>query len=114
MTDAVSKSSPMESLLADVLLYGSCVASATIGLGLSLAWIDSRFGTHNLAIFPSISIVTVGIALFILLPVLRVALMLAVFLRERDYRFGIIAALVLTIIFLGCVVGARTTSLVAQ
>jgi hypothetical protein len=108
------RSSPMESLLAGVLLHGSWVASATIGLGLALAWIDSRFGTHNLAILPGISIVTVGIALFILLPVLRVALMLIVFLRERDYRFGIIAALVLTIILLGCALGARTTSLVAH
>lgn len=104
----------MESLLAGVLLYGSWIASATIALGLSLAWIDSRFGTHHPVIFPGISIVTLGIALFILLPVLRVVLMMVVFLRERDYRFGIIAALVLTIIVLGCAVGAHTTSLVAH
>ena len=110
MKNTVLISSPLESLLAGVLLYGSWVASATIGLGLALAWIDSRFGTHHLAILSSASIVTVGIALFILLPVLRVALMLVVFLREGDYRFGIIAALVLTIIFLGCAVGARMSA----
>jgi uncharacterized membrane protein len=42
------------------------------------------------------------------LPVLRVTLMLIVFLRERDYRFGAIAALVLTFIVLGFVLGAGT------
>ena len=34
---------------------------------------------------------TIGIALLLLLPVLRVVLMLIVFLRKRDYRFSAIA-----------------------
>jgi hypothetical protein len=34
--------------------------------------------------------------------------MLIVFVRERDYRFGLIAALVLAIIVLGLAVGMRT------
>jgi uncharacterized membrane protein len=55
-------------------------------------------------------IATVGIALFILLPTLRVLLMLLVFLRERDYRFTAIAALVLAIILLGFAVGMRPTT----
>lgn len=86
----------MESLLAAVLEYGSWVASAAIALGLLLATIDSQLGTR---------IATAGIALFILLPVLRVALMLVLFLRRRDYRFSAIAGLVLAIIFLGYVLG---------
>jgi len=51
-------------------------------------------------------IVTTGIVLFILLPVLRLMLMFGVFLRERDYRFSAIAALVLLIVAAGCVAGA--------
>ena len=43
----------------------------------------------------AVAIVRSGIALFILLPALRVLLMVVVFVRERDYRFGAIAALVL-------------------
>jgi uncharacterized membrane protein len=43
----------------------------------------------------------VGVALFIFLPVARVALMFAFFLRERDYVFTAIAALVLAIIGTG-------------
>jgi len=37
-------------------------------------------------------------------------LMLIVFVRERDYRFGLIAALVLAIIAFGVVVGMHTPS----
>jgi uncharacterized membrane protein len=50
-------------------------------------------------------IATMGIALFILLPTLRVLLMLVVFIRERDFRFAFIAGLVLAMILLGIVVG---------
>jgi len=50
-------------------------------------------------------IITAGILLFIVLPVLRVLLMLIVFVRERDFRFGAIAMLVLAIILLGSVLG---------
>ena len=51
-------------------------------------------------------IITAGILLLIVLPVLRVFLMLIVFVRERDFRFGAIAMLVLAIILLGSVLGA--------
>jgi uncharacterized membrane protein len=51
-------------------------------------------------------VVTIGIALFILLPVMRLILMLGVFLHQRDYRFSAIAALVLVIVAAGLVVGA--------
>jgi len=44
--------------------------------GVCLALIDSRFGTRNLAVLPNMRIATLGIGLFILLPVLRVLLML--------------------------------------
>jgi uncharacterized membrane protein len=47
----------------------------------------------------------VGVALFIVLPAARVALMLLIFLRERDYAFSLISALVLTIIAAGFLLG---------
>jgi uncharacterized membrane protein len=53
----------------------------------------------------STRIVTAGIALLIVLPVLRVLLMLVVFVRERDFRFSAIAMLVLAIMLLGSVLG---------
>jgi uncharacterized membrane protein len=86
----------LEGVLANVLQYGTWVASATIVAGLALALTGSRMGVQG---------ITIGIALFIMLPVLRVAVMLAVFLLERDYRFSAIAATVLTIICVGFALG---------
>jgi uncharacterized membrane protein len=90
----------MERLLAGLLRYGTWLASAIIGVGLAVSLRGS--------LPPGMRIITIGIALFILLPSLRVLLMLIVFVRERDYRFGLIAALVLAIIVLGLAVGMRT------
>jgi hypothetical protein len=103
----------LERLLAVLLHYGSWLASAAIGLGFALAWVDSHIRTHNLAILPNMLFATIGIALFILLPSLRVLLMLIVFFRERNYRFTVIAGLVLAIIFLGVILGIHTSSSVA-
>ena len=101
-----SRSLPLESLLGGVLHYGSWLASTVIAAGLVLA-----LSTQNLA---SMRLVAIGIALFILLPVLRVVLMLIVFLRERDYRFSAIAALVLTILLVGFVLGTRVPGAIAR
>jgi uncharacterized membrane protein len=98
MSPWTAKPPRLEGLLAGVLHYGTWFASAVIAGGLALALMASRDGMR---------IVTAGIALFILLPVLRVFVMLMVFLRERDYRFSAIAGLVLLIIFLGFALSAR-------
>jgi uncharacterized membrane protein len=90
----------MERLLAGLLRYGTWLASLIIAVGLVLAF------TGSLAV--GMRTVTIGIGLFILLPSSRVLLMLIVFARERDYRFGLIAALVLVIIALGIAVGMHT------
>jgi uncharacterized membrane protein len=96
----------LEELLAALLRYGSWLASAAIGLGFALAFVASHFTVWNPAIAPH-RIATMGIALFILLPMLRVLLMLIVFLRERDFRFACIAGSVLAIILLGIVLGRQ-------
>jgi uncharacterized membrane protein len=95
----------LERLLAAVLQYGTWLASGVIALGLALALIGGPADPHALPMLTGAHVVTAGIALLILLPVLRVALMLIVFVLERDYRFGAIAALVLMIIALGIVLG---------
>ncbi|MDA8252918.1 MAG: DUF1634 domain-containing protein [Rhodospirillales bacterium] len=104
MTTDLAHHPGLERLLAKLLHRGTWVASCVIALGLVLTLVNwpgvplAMTGTR---------IVTAGIALFILLPVLRVLLMLIVFLRERDYRFGAIAMLVLAIICLGAVLGTH-------
>jgi hypothetical protein len=95
-------------MLAAVLHRGTWLASGVIALGLALAAFNGHAGAHPVTLMSSDHVIAAGIALLILLPVLRVALMLVAFLRERDYRFGAIAALVLFIIVMGLVLGTRT------
>jgi uncharacterized membrane protein len=90
----------IESLLAGVFNVGTWLASVVIAAGLVL----SLF--HERTPFPSgAQVVTAGIGLFILLPILRVILMLTIFVKERDYKFGAAAAVVLVIIFAGFAIG---------
>lgn len=99
----------LEHWLATLLHYGTWIATGTIAVGLALALLALR--THGGAqpvhpITAGMPIMTAGIALFILLPIMRLILMLGVFLHQRDYRFGAIAALVLAIVAVGLLVGA--------
>lgn len=91
-------SDPLENLLGRLLQYGTLAASGIIAVGLALGMVRLSLG---------MGIATAGIALFILLPALRVATMLIFFLRAGDYRYGAIAALVLLIISLSFYVGTR-------
>ncbi len=100
----------LERLLAIVLHYGTWLASAAIAVGLAVALVNSHSGLHNVGFLSSTRIISVGILLFILLPVFRVFLMLLVFVKERDYRFSVIAGLVLLILALGFVVGMRVSA----
>jgi hypothetical protein len=94
----------LEELLAALLRYGSWSAAAAIGLGFALTLIGSHSPARNPAIVLH-PIATIGIALFILLPMLRVLLMFLVFIRERDFRFACISGLVLAIILAGIFLG---------
>ncbi|MCF1742155.1 DUF1634 domain-containing protein [Paradevosia shaoguanensis] len=79
-----------EQLIAGLLCYGTWLASAIIAVGMIL-------GSHD--------IVKIGVALFICLPVARVALLLVIFLGERDYAYVAISGLVLAIIGAGVLLG---------
>jgi hypothetical protein len=90
----------LEPLLAGLLNVGTWLASFVIAGGLVL----SLF--HERSPFPAgAPIVTAGIGLFILLPILRVILMLTVFIMKRDYKFAATAAAVLLIILAGFALG---------
>jgi uncharacterized membrane protein len=93
-----------ERAIAGLLYYGTGLACAIIAIGLTLELL--RHPTGPIPPGPGgLGLVKVGIALFILLPVARVALMLALFLREQDYVYAGISALVLAIIGAGFLVG---------
>jgi len=105
MSRSTQKVAPLECLLAGTLYYGTLMASAFVCVGLGLAMIGARLGAPRLAILRDMRIATIGIALFILLPVARVIVMVIAYLRQRDYRLSAIALLVLTVILLGFAVG---------
>jgi uncharacterized membrane protein len=85
-----------EPALGSLLYYGTILASAVIALGLALAlWLGAA----------GMPVATAGLVIFILLPVARVAAMLIFFLRAGDYKFGAIAALVMSIILLSFFLG---------
>ena len=88
----------LEPALGALLYHGTILASAVIALGLALA-VGLGAAGMRVAAF--------GIVLFILLPVLRVGAMLIFFLRAGEYKFGAIAALVMSIILLSFFLGAR-------
>jgi uncharacterized membrane protein len=97
----------LESVLAKFLRYGTWVASSVIAIGCGLLAVEARKGMPGSAETLALRCVTAGIAFLILLPVARVAIMLWFFLRDRDYRLAIAAALVLTTIAAGVAVGIR-------
>lgn len=85
---------PFERRVAALLETGTWAACGAIFVG--LLWPPAHL------------LVTAGIALFIALPVLRVAAMLVEFVRQRDLRMSAIAALVLMVIALAIVLNLRT------
>jgi uncharacterized membrane protein len=95
MNSPPNTSQRRERLIAGLLSYGTWVASAVIAAGVLLGFLGH----------PGLTVEKAGIGLFILLPVARVALMLVTFLRERDYAYAAISALVLVIIAAGVVAG---------
>ncbi|MGC1547572.1 MAG: DUF1634 domain-containing protein, partial [Rhodanobacter sp.] len=86
------------------LSLGTLLATAIIGVGMALGLLQPIASGHLFG-FDAYAIVKGGIALFILLPVARVVLMLAIFLHERDYTYAAIATLVLVIIAAGVIAG---------
>ena len=97
MIESLARHHELERLLARELDQGPWLATGIIGVG----WFLAAVGWRSVALIDS------GIALFLLLPVLRVVIMLVVFVRQRDYRFSVIAGVVLSIIVLGALLGAR-------
>ncbi len=98
MRNASGSRAGIEKILELLLQHGTYLASAVIAAGLVLMLASNPVGTR---------IATAGIALFILLPVARVSAMLIFFLRAREYRLGAAAALVISIVLLSYLLGAR-------
>ena len=104
MSNEAVKAPQLELLLAGLLRYGTWLASGVTGLGLAM----------SLAGAEGASVVAAGVALFIALPVLRVLVMLGAFILNRDYRLVVVAAVVLTTILAGLVIGLSLSNPLAH
>ncbi len=91
-----------EQIIAALLWYGTWFASTLIAAGMLLGAVP--LPPSLLLPLTGHDLVKLGVAVFILLPITRVGLMLAIFLRERDWIYAMIAALVLAIIAIGVIV----------
>ncbi len=105
MNQPAVNSEQRERFIAGLLWYGTWLAGAVIAGGLILGLVQ-HFAKTLLVGISSFAMVKTGVALFILLPVARVVLLLFIFLRERDYVYTAISALVLTIIGAGLWAGS--------
>lgn len=92
-----------DQIIAGLLWYGTWFASALIAVGVLLTAVEPLQDSLVVPLSGH-DAVKAGVAVFILLPVARVALMLIIFLHERDYPYIAISALVLAIIATGIIV----------
>jgi len=94
--------------IAALLWSGTWFASALIAAGILVTAFQPFLPPVEMPLsgrpFSGRDLTAAGIATFILLPVARVALMLILFLRERDYLYTLIAAIVLAIISAGVLI----------
>jgi uncharacterized membrane protein len=90
----------MERILAGLLRYGAIMTSVCIAIGLVLNWTLAKTGSPS-SNNDSLKLIEIGVGTLISLPVLRVALMMGIFIKQKDYRFAAISAVVLGIVASG-------------
>jgi uncharacterized membrane protein len=95
----------METILTGLLRYGALVASGWLAFGMALDILRENYALINIPVTISDGCLAIGVVLLIALPVLRVAIMMMVFLFEKDYCFAAISGAVLIIITLGFLLG---------
>lgn len=103
MSEYKSTGESQDRAIAKLLHYGTGLASFIIAAGLAVQWLHPL--TKATLGLSGDGLMKAGVALFILLPVSRVALMLIQFVQVRDTAYVAISALVLAIIGAGFLAG---------
>jgi len=103
MNQPVNAVERRDRIVAGLLSHGTWIASAAIAIGLALQLLH-RFDASIALADSGYDFVKAGVVIFIGLPIARVALLFAIFLRARDYTFVALSALVLAIIGAGVVI----------
>lgn len=89
-----------EDILGRLFTIGTGLGCLLIACGLVAGSMGSISAEHL-----GRDLITAGIGTFVLLPTARVAMMIALFLRARDYLFAAVATAVLLTILTGCLAG---------
>ncbi|WP_446898650.1 DUF1634 domain-containing protein [Clostridium sp. LBM24168] len=108
----------IENVISKFLLIGVLTSSTVIIIGLAMFLISGSSGyvknfypTHPLEIFMGCmalkpySIIMLGLMLLIAIPILRVAVSILVFLKERDFLYVKITTVVLIILIISLFMG---------
>ncbi|CEG09144.1 putative membrane protein [Afipia felis] len=100
MTENLAKHALLERRISKLLEWGTWIGCAIVSVGITM-------GLFAAVEFQPVSVrlVSIGIAIFIAMPILGVAVMTLTFIRDEDTVFAIISFLVLLIIGLGAAIG---------
>jgi hypothetical protein len=112
MREGTGEYNSRERVIARLLRCGTWLASGTVAAGLTVELLH-HLDASILRGLNGFDLMKAGVALFILLPVTRVALMLGIFLREQDHLYAAISALVLAIIGASFLAGLWTMAGIA-
>lgn len=109
-----------EIVIAFILRAGVVVSGAIIAVGVLLYYVRVATGkslpadtiphtlpmvTHGLAAGDPLAIITLGLLLLLLTPVVRVAVSIGAFAIERDWRYVVITTIVLVILIVSFFLG---------
>lgn len=103
---------PLERTLAWFLGRGTWLSCAIVAAGIAMQALPGLSSGVSWAMAGA-AVVKAGVALLILLPTARVALVLVAFARVGERRYAVIAAIVLLVIAAGFFIGLRTPGLAA-
>lgn len=108
----------LDTIIGRSLQVGVLISAAVIFIGLSMFIISGKSGYpgdkfpvgfgaifQGVAAFKPYAVILFGLFLLILTPVFRVGVSIFVFLKEKDYRFVIITAVVFTILIVSFLLG---------
>ena len=87
----------LETLLANLLSWGTMAACAIIASGMTISFTSSNS-------ISSTRLINIGISLFLFLPIARVWVMTIAFIKQLDFVFALIGFLVLLIIAMSAAV----------
>ncbi|HLN63365.1 MAG TPA: DUF1634 domain-containing protein [Symbiobacteriaceae bacterium] len=90
------KSESVELVLARLLRVGTMIAAVTLGVGTVMTLLGTASG---------VTVITAGLIVLVSTPVLRVAVAMLVFLREKDWLFAAFCVFVLLSLVGGMVIG---------